>query len=44
MTRRTFGTILALAAVALTVGVVVSALKTAVRTNALPLQDASFIR
>ncbi len=44
MTRRTFGTILALAAVALTVGVVVSALKTAVRTNALPLQDASIIR
>jgi soluble lytic murein transglycosylase len=44
MTRRTFGTILALAAVALTVGVVVSALNTAVRNNALPLRDASIIR
>jgi soluble lytic murein transglycosylase len=44
MTRRTLGTIVALAAVVLTVGVVVSALTTAVRTNALPLQDASIIR
>jgi soluble lytic murein transglycosylase len=44
MTRRTFGTILALAAVALTVGVVVSALDTAVRNTALPLRDASIIR
>jgi soluble lytic murein transglycosylase len=44
MTRRTFGTILALAAVALTVGVAVSALNTAVRNNALPLRDAPIIR
>jgi soluble lytic murein transglycosylase len=44
MTRRTLGTIIALAAVALLVSVVVGALKTAVHNNPLPLSDASIIR
>jgi soluble lytic murein transglycosylase len=44
MTRRTLGTIIALATVALLVSIVVSALNTAVRNTSLPLSHASIIR
>ena len=44
MSGRTFGTMIALAAVTLLVGVVVAALNTAARNDNLPLQDASIIR
>lgn len=44
MTRRTLGTIVAVAATALLATVVVSALNTAVRNRSLPLSDASIIR
>jgi soluble lytic murein transglycosylase len=44
MTRRTFGTVIALAAVALVVSVVLAALDTAARNNVLPLQDVAIIR
>lgn len=44
MTGRTFGTIVALAAVALIVSITVAALNTAVRNNDLPLTDVSIIR
>ncbi len=44
MTRRTLGTVIALAAAALLVSIAVSALNTTVRNNALPLSDASIIR
>jgi len=44
MSRRSLGAIVALAAVTLLVSITVAALDTAVRNNALPLQDASIIR
>jgi soluble lytic murein transglycosylase len=44
MTRRTLGTVIALAATALLVGIAVSALNMTVRSNGLPLSDASIIR
>jgi soluble lytic murein transglycosylase len=44
MTRRTLGTIIALAATALLVSIVVSALNTTIRNDPLPLSDASIIR
>ncbi len=44
MNRRTLGTILALAAVTLLVGIGVAALNTAVPNNNLPLQDVAVIR
>jgi soluble lytic murein transglycosylase len=44
MTRRAFGTIVALTVTALLVALVVGALNQAVHTRALPLSDASIIR
>jgi soluble lytic murein transglycosylase len=44
MTRRTLGTMIALAAAALLAAVVVGALDTAVHNRGLPLSDASIIR
>jgi soluble lytic murein transglycosylase len=44
MSRRTLGTILALAAVTLIVSIAVAALNTAVHNTNLPLQDVSVIR
>jgi soluble lytic murein transglycosylase len=44
MSRRTLGTILALAAVTLIVGIAVAALNTAIPNSTLPLQDVAVIR
>jgi soluble lytic murein transglycosylase len=44
MTRRTLGTVIALATTALLVSIAVSALNTTVRDSSLPLSDASIIR